>query len=157
MIITHIIPKEVDDEGWLRGWLTLEALLQERIRDGIVALPLESIYPGYKEYPDKHMLFLIINKGDEDMSSDKPLADNQENASGIYKPPEHWMVREEEKSIFYQVNDGQEKWIFEDLPMALEHIRAGIKDGMSDPEEGDSYTLEVVYMTRKGFEELREE
>lgn len=57
----------------------------------------------------------------------------------------------EEKITLFEVQDGQERWIFEDWETALDHIRQGLLD---EVREYDEYCLTVVCMSRAEYEAL---
>lgn len=56
----------------------------------------------------------------------------------------------------FKVEEGGTVYVFDDLSMALEYIRASFEDGMGLPDEGDSCTITVAYVTQDEYDAIPE-
>lgn len=54
-------------------------------------------------------------------------------------------------TLMFQVTDGQESYVYEDIEAALEHIRQGVLDNASP---GDEYSIEIVAMSESQVDAL---
>lgn len=63
-------------------------------------------------------------------------------------------MQTEKQITLYQIEDAQERWVYEDLEDALIHIREGL---LACAEVGEEYVLKTISMTRAEFEALPEQ
>jgi hypothetical protein len=59
--------------------------------------------------------------------------------------------------MVYQVDDGDEAYLFDDLDIALEHIREGVSDAQQHGRDGEEYILTTRYMPKADYDALPEQ
>lgn len=61
-----------------------------------------------------------------------------------------------DKIQVFKVGDDGDVYIFNDLALALDYIRAGFEDGITRPDDGQSYSITVAYITKAEYDAIPE-